>query len=409
MLPRRLAVDAGLVLGLAVATYVTSRGSFEAVFKAVSEAGPQAAAAKFGGSGVWNADLLRWWLATVLGTAALLVRHRLPLVALAGTTAMGYVHLVDPVISVTPLDLAAPVALYSVAAADLRRWISYGSLAAGLVVALLPRLFHQIPVYYGPWRGLSLIPVVAVLMAWLIVDRERARHLYLHEATERAEDAERKRDHAAELAAATERARIARDIHDSVAHSLSIIVIQAQAAAGAMARRPDTARTAIASIVTTGRDSLSDMRRLLGLSRAGEPELAPLPGLADVPALVERVRTAGVNVRLDMPDVTPGLPTAVGVSAYRIAQESLTNVLKHGGANAAVDMTIRCADNSLQVTVRDHGRGSAPGVERVVGNGLRGMRERAAMVGGLLTAGNADGGGFQVYAELPYAAEAPAR
>jgi signal transduction histidine kinase len=247
-----------------------------------------------------------------------------------------------------------------------------------------------------------------MLLAWLVGDRERTRRLYLHEATERAEDAERERDQAAELAAAAERARIARDIHDSVAHSLSIIVIQAQAAAGAMKRRPDTARTAIASIVTTGRDSLSDMRRLVGLSRAGEPELAPLPGLADVPALVERVRTAGVSVLLDMPDVAPGLPTAVGVSAYRIVQESLTNVLKHGGANAAVDITIRCVDHSLQVTVRDHGRGSAPGAERV-GNGLRGMRERAAMLGGLLTAGNAEGGGFRVYAELPYTVEVPAR
>jgi signal transduction histidine kinase len=404
MLPRRLAVDAGLVLGLAVATYVTSRGSFEAVF----QAGPQAAG-KFGGSGVWNGYLLLWWTATAVGTTALLVRHRFPLLALAGTAAMAYAHLVDPLISATPLDLAAPVALYSVAAAELRRWISYASLAAGLVVAVLPRLLHQIPVYFGPWRGLSLIPAVAMLLAWLVGDRERTRHLYLHEATERAEDAERERDQAAELAAAAERARIARDLHDSVAHSLSIVVIQAQAAAGAMERRPDTARTALASIVATGRDSLSDMRRLLGLSRSGEPELAPLPGLADVPALVERVRMAGLHVRLDMPGVTPELPTAVGVSAYRIAQESLTTVLKHGGANAAVDMTIRCVDHSLQVTVRDHGRGSAAGAESVVGNGLRGMRERAAMLGGLLTAGNAEGGGFRVYAELPYTAEAPAR
>ncbi|MDR3083197.1 MAG: hypothetical protein LBV60_20155, partial [Streptomyces sp.] len=198
MLPRRLAVDAGLVLGLALATYVTSRGSFEAVF----EAGPQAGAGKFGGSGVWNADLMGWWAATALGTAALPVRHRFPLLAFAGTTAMAYVHLVDPLISVTPLDLAAPVALYSVATTELRRWISYGSLAAGLVVAVLPRLFHQIPVYYGPWRGLSLIPAVVMLLAWLIGDRERARRLYLREATERAEDAERERDQAAELAAA---------------------------------------------------------------------------------------------------------------------------------------------------------------------------------------------------------------
>jgi signal transduction histidine kinase len=110
-----------------------------------------------------------------------------------------------------------------------------------------------------------------------------------------------------------------------------------------------------------------------------------------------------------MPGVTPELPTAVGVSAYRIAQESLTNVLKHAGANAAVDVTIQCVDQSLRVTVRDHGRGSAPGADRVTGNGLRGMRERAAMVGGSFSAGNAEGGGFRVYAELPYAAEASAR
>src|SRR5215472_18634284 len=108
MLPRRLALDAGLVLGLAVATYVTSRGSIQAAF----EAGPQAAA-KLGGSGAWHAELLRWWTATVLGTAALLVRHRFPLPALAGTTAMAYVHLTNPLTGVIPLDVAAPVALYS--------------------------------------------------------------------------------------------------------------------------------------------------------------------------------------------------------------------------------------------------------------------------------------------------------
>src|SRR5262245_21967689 len=196
MLPRRLAVDAGLLLGLALATYVTSRGAIAAAFDLGA-----AGAVKFD-RGAWHAELLGWWMAAALGMTALLVRHRFPLVALAGTMAMAYAHLVNPLISVTALDLAAPVVLYSVAAAELRRWISYGSLAVGLVVALLPRLLHQIPVYYGPWRGLSLIPAVAMLLAWLVGDRERTRHLYLHEATERAEDAERDRDHAAELAAA---------------------------------------------------------------------------------------------------------------------------------------------------------------------------------------------------------------
>ncbi|MBO0867222.1 MAG: hypothetical protein J2P15_01535 [Micromonosporaceae bacterium] len=161
--------------------------------------------------------------------------------------------------------------------------------------------------------------------------------------------------------AAAERARIAWDVHDAVAHGLSIVVIQAQAVSGAMERRPATARAALSSIVDVGRESLAEMRRLLGLTRPDGPELAPLPGLRDVPALVERVRAAGLPVSLQVVGETGPVSASVGLCPFRIVQEALTNALKHAGGQATVEVTVHCGANHPEATVRDTGRGSGGG------------------------------------------------
>jgi signal transduction histidine kinase len=391
---RRLATDAGIIAVLGLATYLTWRVTFTSDQKFLG---------KVGGIANWHAELARWWVATVLGMAALLLRRRFPLVVLAATGGMALLHFTCGDIGATPVDAAASVALYTVADAGLRRLISYAALAVSIGGALLPRLLHLPGIYLGAWSGWSLVPPVAMAVAWLVGDRARTRRLYLEQATARARDLERDRDQQAELAAAAERARIARDLHDAVAHGLSIVVIQAQAAAGAMEKRPATARAALASIVDTGRESLAEMRRLLGLTRPDGLELAPLPGLRDLAALVERVRAAGLPVSLQVAGDTAPVPSSVGLCGYRLVQEALTNALKHAGPGATVDITLHCGQGGLDVTVRDTGRGAGGEPDERRGNGLRGMRERVAMLGGHLTAGDAPGGGFQVRAELPVA------
>jgi signal transduction histidine kinase len=329
--------------------------------------------------------------------AALLLRRRFPLVALAVTGGMALVHFTGVRIGLTPVDAAAPVALYTVANAA-RRPLSYAALAVSVGGALLPKLLAM-PA--GPWREASLIPPVAMVVAWLVGDRARTRRLYLEQLTARARDLERDRDRQAELAVAAERARIARDLHDAVAHGLSIVVIQAQAAAGAMEKRPATAQAALAAIVATGRDSLAEMRRLLGLTRPDGPDLAPLPGLRDLPGLVERVRAAGLPVSLRVDGDAGAVSPGVGLCAYRIAQEALTNALRHAGPTVTADVAVHCGSDRLELTVRDTGRGAGGEPDERQGNGLRGMRERVAMLDGTVTIGDAPDGGFQVRAVLP--------
>jgi signal transduction histidine kinase len=390
---RRLTVDAGIVAALGLATYLTSKQLFTANPKLLIKYGEAA----------WHADLARWWVATVVGMAALLLRRRFPLVVLAATGGMALAHFTSERPGVTPLDAAAPIALYTVANAPLRRVPSYAALAVSVGAALLPKLLALPAGYFGVW-GWSLVPLVppvAMAVAWLLGDRAHTRRLYLEQVTARARDLERDRDRQAELAVAAERARIARDLHDAVAHGLSIVVIQAQAAAGAMEKRPATARAALASIVATGRDSLAEMRRLLGLTRPEGPELAPLPGLRDLPGLAERVRAAGLPVSLRVDGDAEAVSPGTGLCAYRITQEALTNALRHAGPGATVDVTLHCGVDKIELAIRDTGHGAGGEPDERQGNGLRGMRERVAMLGGTVTIGDASDGGFQVRAELP--------
>ena len=401
-IPRRLAGDAGVVALLAAATVASGAWSFVTPDEGASFSRllVEKTLPAAGGHAAWQLELARWWAATAVGMAGMLLRSRLPLVALAVTAAMSLVHVVSLIVPFTAVDLAAPIALLTLAAGSGSRRVSYAALAGTVACALLPVLRGP-SLLLGSWGGGRLTPPIAVALAWMIGDRSRAHRTYRVQVAQRTRDLERERDQQAALATAAERVRIARELHDAVAHGLSVIVIQAQAATRALERRPATARAALASIVATGRASLAEMRRLLGMDRQEGPELAPLPGLADVPDLVERVRATGLPITLQLTGQADGLPTGVGLSVYRITQEALTNALKHAGPSASVDIDVRFGPASVELRIADTGRGAGGTPDEGRGNGIRGMRERVALLGGTLSAGDRPGGGFQVHALLP--------
>ena len=212
---------------------------------------------------------------------------------------------------------------------------------------------------------------------------------------------------AARRAVAEEQARIARELHDVIAHSVSVIVVQAAAADDIFDEHPEQARQALRSIEGAGREALAELRRLLAAVRPGEEDgdpLRPLPGLERLDELAASMRAAGLEVTIDR-DAAAGapLPAGVDLSAYRIVQEALTNTLRHAAASHAL-VTVRSADGQVELDIRDDGRGAAlaAGGTSGGGRGIAGMRERAAMLGGTLEAGPLPGGeGFRVHAHLP--------
>jgi signal transduction histidine kinase len=212
--------------------------------------------------------------------------------------------------------------------------------------------------------------------------------------------AERALEVKAETAVADERVRIARELHDVVAHAISVIVVQAQGGARMVRVEPEEAESAFAAIERTGGQALTEMRRLLGMLRAADERaaLAPQPGVARLGALADEVRRAGLPVELEIEGDPAALPPGVDVSAYRIVQEALTNALKHAGP-AHASVRVRCGADAVDVEVRDDGRGGAP---NGAGHGLAGMRERVAVYGGSLEAGALAAGGFAITARLPY-------
>jgi signal transduction histidine kinase len=217
---------------------------------------------------------------------------------------------------------------------------------------------------------------------------------------DRAERAERERETAARVAVAEERARIARELHDVVAHSVSVMVLQTGAVRRLLGEQQEREREALGDVERTGREALAEMRRLLGVLRAPDEgaELAPQPGLSELPALVARTEAAGLPVVLRVEGEPGPLPLGVDLSAYRIVQEALTNTLKHAGP-ARAEVAIRYQPDAVDIEVVDDGRG--PVDSNGDGHGLVGMQERATLYGGELSAGARDGGGFVVRARLP--------
>jgi signal transduction histidine kinase len=260
-----------------------------------------------------------------------------------------------------------------------------------------------IVVYNGDATGDDDLVSIPVLfgIGWLVGFALRERTERTEAAEERALQAEREREAAARVAVAEERSRIARELHDIVAHSVSVMVLQVGAVRHRMPESAVADREALRNVEETGRTALTEMRRLLHAMReeGDEVELMPHPGLDDLGRLVHDVGAAGLEVHLRVVGEPASLPAGIDLSAYRIVQEGLTNSLKHSGA-AEAEVTVDYAPDELRLEVRDHGAGDLAAVDGR-GHGLVGIRERVKVFGGEMSAGPAPGGGFLVRARLP--------
>ncbi len=247
--------------------------------------------------------------------------------------------------------------------------------------------------------------VFVLFLVWYIGRRIRIRGDYLRLLQERAAQLEREQESEARRAVAEERTRIARELHDVVAHQVSLMTVQAGAAKTVAGDDPAGALQAMEAVEQAGRQALGELRHLLGVLRpeAEVDGLGPQPSLADVPGLVEHLREAGLEVALAMDGVQTDLPARVELSTYRIVQEALTNVLKHAGPSARTEVRLSTDNHGVVVEVLDNGHGATilPGS----GHGIVGMRERVQLLGGSLDAGPRPGGGFQVVAHLPIGEE----
>jgi len=237
---------------------------------------------------------------------------------------------------------------------------------------------------------------------WLAGDALRTRTIELEDHERRAVDLERQRSAALLQAAADERARIARELHDVIAHNLSVVVIQAGAAQRVLDEQPEVAREALRQVEETGRVAMTEMRRLLGVLRKGDdaPLTVPQPGVASLETLLDDVRSAGLPVTLQTSGDPRTLPPGIDVSVYRIVQEALTNAIKHA-ACAPTEVVLEWSERSLELRVADRGEGRRPTALDGGGHGLVGMRERIRDCGGELHAGRRAGGGFEVVARIP--------
>jgi signal transduction histidine kinase len=322
----------------------------------------------------------------LLTVAALLVRRRWPFGTLVAVLAIAVASPVD-----AQFILPLGVALYTIGAH--RSWEA-AIAGAGLVVGtgFVYVLAGGPDLQYEDLAATTLASAVAAGVG-VYVGSRRARVAALEERAERL-------DHERERAVAEERLRIAQELHDVVAHNVSLIVVQAQALAATVPDERVTAATG--SIAGLGREAMAEMHRTLRLLRGTDAaERAPQPGLGDLDALLERSRAAGLDVELSVEGEPRPLPQSVDLSAFRIVQEALTNVLKHAGRAPATVLLGYRADG-LELTIRDAGDGGAGPPGTAGGHGLIGMQERAALFGGTLTAGPRNGHGFEVRALLPY-------
>ena len=324
------------------------------------------------------------WALVAAQVVPLAGRRRHPVVVAVATGvatfAYGMANLPDPAIYF-PLTLA----FYSVAAYRPRRvWLPVAasfvvSLAVGIAV---DRQVDPADVAVNYTVGLT---------AWVVGDVVRTQR-------ERAAWMAARREEEARRAVAEERVRLARDLHDVVAHHVSVIAVQAEAAQEVLATHPERAEEAMATVAATARTALDELRHLLGVLRSSA-DRGPQPELSAIDHLVDSVRSAGVEVDVRTAGRARPVRGVVGVTAYRVVQEALTNVLRHsGGTRACVDLAFD--EEALEVRVTDDGHGESPGGSG--GHGLAGMRERVALVGGALDAGPGPAGGFVVRARLPF-------
>ena len=373
------------------------------------------------------AELVGWaWTALLNGVPPVILarRRQAPRVVLALVLGFGLLQW-GLAIPTNGVQVTALIAVYTVARHDSR---SGSRVALGAALAMVAIAPLRQP-FFGP--GNIALAAGLIVVVYLIGTNIGLRQGYLQALEERAERLERERDAAAEVAAVLERTRIARELHDVVAHHVSVMVVQAEGAGWAIDGRPEQARTAVATIAETGRTTLIELRRLLGVLRAGDQDgVAPQPGLADLPALIEGFRGSGLSVvhhsvPAEEVEELLRLPDSLQLAAFRIVQEGLTNVLKHAGRAARARVEVQVVRRSvpgageLMVEIQDDGIGlaaarpsssikhlvpAAPGEDPGVpppGHGLIGIRERVALFGGRAEIGPVAGGGFRVCACFP--------
>ncbi|WP_345697731.1 sensor histidine kinase [Kitasatospora terrestris] len=291
------------------------------------------------------------------------------------------------------------------------KWTSRLALAASLTAGPLTLvLISPANERSDALRALFLAGLLTTpfILCWAWGRLTRVRRAYLVELEDRAARLERERDAQAKVAVAAERARIARELHDVVAHNVSVMIVQADGAAYVLDNSPQQAKEALATIASTGRQALVEMRRLLGVLRTADTaeEYVPQPSVEELPELLDQVRSAGLPVDFDATGEVRELPRGVELTVYRIVQEALTNVRKHGGPGARARVAVDFRERDLEVLIEDDGRGStaeqlAAGGTDGQGHGLIGMRERVGMVSGSLDVGPRPGGGFRIRAVLP--------
>ena len=343
------------------------------------------------------------WLLAVLICAPILTHRRFPVVSVAVCLTAVVVYAAGHYVAYPGLAifvLTFDIALHS------RERVAVATLFAsavvmGVAVDLQPDKVAILATYVESELG--------ILVAWLTGRNLRHRRSRWAELTARTERAERDREEEARRAVTEERLRIARELHDVIAHSMSVIAVQSAVGNHVIDTQPGEARQALAAIEATSRSALTEMRRLLGVLRQeGEPRgsLTPAPGLADLTSLAGQVQDAGLKVWINVDGQRGDVPPGIDLSAYRIVQEALTNVIKHGAASAA-DVTIRYRPDSVTVEVTDQGAGApqakAPAPRADSGHGIIGMRERVAVFGGEFSAGPGPDGGFLVRACFPIA------
>ncbi|MFI0989257.1 sensor histidine kinase [Streptomyces exfoliatus] len=364
-----------------------------------------------GSSDPESGNLVGYGVVSALYSLVVALRRRAPEKMLLLAVGLGVAQLgfgLMPFIA----DFAMLVIVFTVAAHDGARWASRLALAGGLSASTLSQLrWPMEEAGSGAAKVFfTVIMTVPFALAWVLGDSLRTRRAYFAQLEERASRLEKEREAQAKVAVAAERARIARELHDVVAHNVSVMVVQADGAAYVMDSSPETAKQALETISTTGRQALAEMRRLLGILRTGEHqeagEYVPQPDVKQIEDLVEQVRGAGLTVDFAIEGSPRPLPSGVELTAYRIVQEALTNTRKHGGPDVGAAVRLVYFDDGLGLLVEDDGRGAPQemyedGGADGRGHGLIGMRERVGMVGGTLDAGPRPGGGFRISALLP--------
>ncbi|TQF04865.1 sensor histidine kinase [Kitasatospora acidiphila] len=351
---------------------------------------------------------------TMLIGSLMMVRRRWP--ALAVTAGLG-LGLLQVALAVPPQFSCIGYLVFTYTGAAFgAQWVSRLALTGGLLAGPLATLeeyrysVDSAPPEHGVLQRIFVGALLSTpfILCWAWGRLTRVRRAYFTELEDRAERLERERDAQAKVAVAAERARIARELHDVVAHNVSVMIVQADGAAYVMDNSPAQAKEALGTIATTGRQALVEMRRLLGLLRTADTtdEYVPQPSVQELPELLEQVRTAGLPVEFTTSGTPRELPRGVELTVYRIVQEALTNVRKHGGPHVSARVAVDFGDRDLNVVIEDDGRGStdeqlANGGADGQGHGLIGMRERIGMVSGSLDAGPRPGGGFRIRAVLP--------